>query len=52
MRTVTIIVNDEFGNVTNYPQNTYQLDLETKGFDLTFRSLSSEFFDFVCQKTT
>jgi hypothetical protein len=34
MRTVTIIVNDELGNVTNDPQkNTYQLDLETKGFD-------------------
>lgn len=32
MRTVTIIVNDEFGNVTNDPQkNTYQLDLETEG---------------------
>ena len=34
MRTVTIIVKDEFGNVTNDPQkSTYQLDLETKGFD-------------------
>ena len=34
MRTVTIIVNDEFGNVTNDPQkNTYQLDLETQSFD-------------------
>jgi len=34
MRTITIIVNDEFGNVTNDPQkNTYQLDLETEGFD-------------------
>ena len=32
MRTITIIVNDEFGNVTNDPQkNTYQLDLETEG---------------------
>jgi len=32
MRTVTIIVNDEFGNVTNDPQkHTYQLDLETEG---------------------
>ena len=34
MRTVTIIVNDEFGNVTNDPQkHTYQLDLETQSFD-------------------
>lgn len=34
MRTVAIIVSDEFGNVTNDPQkNTYQLDLETEGFD-------------------
>jgi hypothetical protein len=32
MKTITIIVNDEFGNVTNDPQkNTYQLDLETEG---------------------
>jgi len=32
MRTVTIIVNDEFGNVTNDPQkHTYQLYLETEG---------------------
>ena len=34
MRTVTIIVSDEFGNVTNDPQtHTYQLDLETENFD-------------------
>jgi len=34
MRTVTIIISDEFGNVTNDPQkNTYQIDLETEGFD-------------------
>lgn len=34
MRTVTITVTDEFGNVTNDPQkHTYQLDLETEGFD-------------------
>jgi len=34
MRTVTITITDEFGNVTNDPQkNTYQLDLETEGFD-------------------
>jgi len=34
MRTVTITVTDEFGNVTNDPQkHTYQLDLETKGFN-------------------
>lgn len=34
MRIVTITVTDEFGNVINDPQkNTYQLDLETKGFD-------------------
>ncbi len=33
MRTVTITVNDEFGNVTNDPQkNTYQLDLETEEY--------------------
>jgi hypothetical protein len=34
MKTVIITVLDELGNVTNDPQkNTYQLDLETKGFD-------------------
>ena len=34
MRTVTLTVTDEFGNVTNDPQkHTYQLDLETKGFN-------------------
>jgi hypothetical protein len=34
MKTVTIIVTDESGNVTNDPQkHTYQLDLETEGFD-------------------
>ncbi|MDM8560399.1 hypothetical protein [Candidatus Parabeggiatoa sp. HSG14] len=34
MRTVIITITDEFGNVTNNPKkNTYQLDLETKGFD-------------------
>jgi len=34
MRIVTITVTDEFGNVTNDPQkHTYQLDLETEGFD-------------------
>lgn len=34
MRTVTITVTDELGNVTNDPQkHTYQLDLETEGFD-------------------
>lgn len=34
MRIVTITVSDEFGNVTNDPQkNTYQLDLETEGFE-------------------
>jgi len=34
MRTVIITVIDELGNVTNDPQkNTYQLDLETEGFD-------------------
>jgi len=34
MRTVTITISDEFGNVTNDPKkNTYQLDLETKGFN-------------------
>jgi len=33
MRTVTITISDEFGNVTNDSQkHTYQLDLETKGF--------------------
>jgi len=32
MRTITITVTDEFGNVTNNPQkHTYQLDLETEG---------------------
>ena len=34
MRTVTITVTDECGNGTQYPQkHTYQLDLETEGFD-------------------
>jgi hypothetical protein len=34
MKIVTITVTDEFGNVTNDPQkSTYQLDLETEGFD-------------------
>ena len=34
MKTITIIVTDEFCNVTNDTQkNTYQLDLETEGFD-------------------
>lgn len=34
MRTITITITDELGNVTNDPQkNTYQLDLETEGFD-------------------
>jgi hypothetical protein len=34
MRTITITVTDESGNVTNDPQkHTYQLDLETEGFD-------------------
>ncbi|EDN67081.1 hypothetical protein BGP_0440 [Beggiatoa sp. PS] len=34
MKIVTITVTDEFGNITNNPQkNTYQLDLETEGFD-------------------
>jgi len=34
MRTITITVTDEFGNVTNEPQkHTYQLNQETKGFD-------------------
>jgi hypothetical protein len=34
MRIITITVSDEFGNVINDPQkNTYQLDLETKGFE-------------------
>jgi len=34
MRTVTITISDEFGNVTNDPpKNTYQLDLETEGFE-------------------
>jgi len=33
MRTVTITISDEFGNVTNdFQKHTYQLDLETKGF--------------------
>ena len=33
MRTITITITDEFGNVTNDPQkNTYQVDLETEGF--------------------
>lgn len=35
MKTVTIIVNDEFGNGTQDPQkNTYPLDLETEGFEV------------------
>lgn len=34
MRTIKIIISDEFGNVTNEPEkHTYQLDLQTKGFD-------------------
>ncbi len=33
MITVTTIISDEFGNVTNDTQKqTYQLDLETEGF--------------------
>jgi len=34
MRTVTITISDEFGNVTNdHQKHTYQLDLETEGFE-------------------
>ena len=34
MKTVTITISDEFGNVTNDSQkHTYQLDFETEGFD-------------------
>ena len=34
MRTITITISDEFGNITNDLQkHTYQLDLETEGFD-------------------
>ena len=34
MRIVKLIISDEFGNVTNAPEkHTYQLDLQTKGFD-------------------
>jgi primase-polymerase (primpol)-like protein len=34
MRTVTITISDKFGNVTNDTQkHTYQLDLQTEGFD-------------------
>ena len=34
MRTITITIRDEFGNVTNDPQkHTYQLDLQTEGLD-------------------
>ena len=34
MRTVKIIISNEFGNVTNDPEkHTYQLDLQTKGLD-------------------
>ena len=34
MKTVTVIIRDELGNVTNDPQkHTYRLNLETEGFD-------------------
>ena len=34
MRRVTLTISDELGHVTNDPQkHTYQLDLETEGFD-------------------
>ncbi len=34
MRTVIVTILDEFGNTTNDPQkHTYQLDLETEGFN-------------------
>ena len=34
MKTVTIIISDEFGHITNHPQkHTYQLNLEAEDFD-------------------